>query len=838
MLGAADGAVTLYHNNSAKLATTSTGIDVTGIIKASGNGKLQISDDTEGSTFEFNVGGSGALEIYDGSTERLRISSGGDISFYEDTGTTAKFLWSASDEKLTIDGNGTTVTNLSTAVSQSVLELNGNSTEGSDALYFGAMNANGDYYLQVSNSNGTATNYDLLLNPYGGNVGIGTSSSAYKLQVNGSGTVARFTDGTSHMDFYAGSNLNEIATASPLLLSVGGSERMRIDSSGEFTLGNSSGGSALQLDVSATGTDGVDIKSSYYSGGYGPMKLHVGGSERMRITSAGDVEVKGGNELRVYRTDNATYGSMEYLTGAGGLKLRDVNGDGMTFAGPSSDYMRILTGGNVGIGTSPSNKLDVKGTVGFEATNSTNKWLAYTYTDNSLRLNYNGAGADEVVIDSGGNVILTKPNGAYLQFKDASAVRGAINVETSDGLVFTTGASFTERMRILSNGRVSIGSSPSSSSELLNLTATSGNGAGIESAGNGNTLGSTSAFYGQGSGSDAYVWNRANNPILFGTNNTECARFGNTGDLEIGSQRVNQGAGRYVDIYNAGTDSTTFAILRLIRQQAASTSLTTSEFYARKNGETTLWNFETSSSAYLRAGIGTTEGWRIHSSGNVLLGKSSPAFGTAGVELNNAGVAGKAWITRSGGEPLALNRLSNDGSILEFYKDGSDVGFIGCRSSGGNLYIDTNNSGIDFGGSGYLPMYNGSLVDNVIDIGASSYRYDDIHATNGTIQTSDRNEKQDIEELTEAEQRVAVACKGLLRKYRWKSAVEKKGDDARIHFGIIAQDLQTAFEAEGLDAGRYGMFINSTWTDEETGKERSRMGVRYSELLAFIISAI
>ena len=127
-----------------------------------------------------------------------------------------------------------------------------------------------------------------------------------------------------------------------------------------------------------------------------------------------------------------------------------------------------------------------------------------------------------------------------------------------------------------------------------------------------------------------------------------------TGDVQIGDDRVNQGAGRYVDIYNAGSDSATFSIIRLIRQQAASTSLTTSEFYARKDGETTLWNFEPSNSAYLRAGVGSTEGWRIHSSGNVLLGKSSPAFGTAGVELNNAGVAGKAWITRSGGEPLAL----------------------------------------------------------------------------------------------------------------------------------------------------------------------------------------
>ncbi len=64
-----------------------------------------------------------------------------------------------------------------------------------------------------------------------------------------------------------------------------------------------------------------------------------------------------------------------------------------------------------------------------------------------------------------------------------------------------------------------------------------------------------------------------------------------------------------------------------------------------------------------------------------------------------------------------------------------------------------------------------------------------------------------------------------------------KGDDARIHFGIIAQDLQDAFTAEGLDAGNYGMFISTTWTDDE-GNEQTRLGVRYSELLAFIIAAI
>jgi hypothetical protein len=67
------------------------------------------------------------------------------------------------------------------------------------------------------------------------------------------------------------------------------------------------------------------------------------------------------------------------------------------------------------------------------------------------------ASSEHMRIDAGGNAIFTKSGGAYLQLKDASAVRGAINVTTSDGLIFTTGASFTERMRIDSSGILLVG---------------------------------------------------------------------------------------------------------------------------------------------------------------------------------------------------------------------------------------------------------------------------------------------------------------------------------------------------------------------------------------------
>lgn len=164
---------------------------------------------------------------------------------------------------------------------------------------------------------------------------------------------------------------------------------------------------------------------------------------------------------------------------------------------------------------------------------------------------------------------------------------------------------------------------------------------------------------------------------------------------------------------------------------------------------------------------------------------------------------------------------------------------------------DTSHCGIRFAHSAAVPVTNsGGTSDGAISFGSGAYRWATFYATSGSINTSDRNEKQDIEELTDAEKKVAVAAKGLLRKYKFKDAVEKKGDDARTHFGIIAQDLEDAFTAEGLDASKYGMFCSNTWweteddsfeTEEEAPEgatKRTRLGVRYSELLAFIIAAI
>jgi hypothetical protein len=202
---------------------------------------------------------------------------------------------------------------------------------------------------------------------------------------------------------------------------------------------------------------------------------------------------------------------------------------------------------------------------------------------------------------------------------------------------------------------------------------------------------------------------------------------------------------------------------------------------------------------------------------------------------------------------------SADGRYITFYTGTNHYGSLGTKavSYGQGIFFSSNNCGLratsQFSTDIVGPCTGiGDDKDNDVDLGQSNNRFDDVYATNGTIQTSDRNLKQDIAELSDAEKRVAVAAKGLLRKYRWIDAVAEKGDNARIHFGIIAQDLEDAFTAEGLDAGRYAMFISTTWWEHEgeiyneqahipegvTATEVTRRGIRYPELLAFIISAL
>ena len=226
----------------------------------------------------------------------------------------------------------------------------------------------------------------------------------------------------------------------------------------------------------------------------------------------------------------------------------------------------------------------------------------------------------------------------------------------------------------------------------------------------------------------------------------------------------------------------------------------------------------------------------IDSSGNVFVAKTSASRTTVGHELKTDGFTRH---TVSGDKVLEIVRTSSDGEILEFFKDTTLIGHVGSRG-GADLYVGSGDTNLKFaaGTDVVVPATtDGADRDNAVDLGNSSSRFDDIHATNGTIQTSDQNEKQDIASATTKELNVAKKLSTLFKTFRWKDRVTEKGDKARTHTGIVAQEVQSAFKEEGLDASNYGLFTSDTWTDDD-GKEQTRLGVRYPELFSFIFSSI
>jgi hypothetical protein len=142
------------------------------------------------------------------------------------------------------------------------------------------------------------------------------------------------------------------------------------------------------------------------------------------------------------------------------------------------------------------------------------------------------------------------------------------------------------------------------------------------------------------------------------------------------------------------------------------------------------------------------------------------------------------------------------------------------------------------------------IADNVTSCGGASARWSQVYSANGAINTSDERSKQDICELDDKERRVASACKSLIRKYRMRDAVAEKGEAARWHFGAVAQDVVAAFEAEGLDAMKYGIICYDEWTESKEITDSdgniirqfipagNRYGIRYDEFLAFVISSL
>lgn len=174
----------------------------------------------------------------------------------------------------------------------------------------------------------------------------------------------------------------------------------------------------------------------------------------------------------------------------------------------------------------------------------------------------------------------------------------------------------------------------------------------------------------------------------------------------------------------------------------------------------------------------------------VLFGSSDSAFTTENPK-SLAGIWGVATE--------AYGNDSDGGMYLEFRVCGNNPGTTNVLESEPHGYLMTT--------TGFR-----SREDNVQDLGSSGLRWDDVYATNGTIQTSDLREKNLL-----PQHRL-----GLDFMLSLDGIAFTRDGGTRIHHGVGAQHVRDGLVSVEANPADHALWVQ----DGDDG----RMGVRYDEL--------
>ena len=659
-----------------------------------------------------------ALEFYTGRPGDLSLSmtinADHTVSFANNitaSGTvtgTGTSVFASLDISGDIDVDGTT--NLDTTNIVGALDVTGTIT--SDGL-----TVDGTASIQPSSasipSGGNTSADDLIVQSSGHTgmtIGSGTSSTgSIYFADSGSNSIGRIqynhTDNSLYLQTNAEKRLNIASTGDiSFYEDTGTTPKFFWDASAEsLGIGTSSPQGVLDLGAPSSGRSLTFDKYNNIFGSYSEGSLNLTsnyyGDTTANAYKTSSTATYGAAGIEISGTGGtSTSGLIQFFVDAAASKTADA-------AFVPTERMRITSDGSVGIGGAPSDILQV---------NHPSTALA-----SSIRANATNADAYFAV----GNSDLSD---FILLFGGHSGNNAStIGWDDSNDLRFATyqnhtGTFGSEAMRITSTGSVGIGtSSPSSWSAAQNQLVV-GDGTGD----NGITI---------------YSQNSANGNLRFSDGTTGSQQYRGRVEYDHVNDKLFLGAGGTTpfvidSLQNVGIGTTSPSSLLTVHGSQPIITLsdpdTGSTSTISGNSGHLILNADSGSDASdntIDFQVDNSQKMRLDASGNLLVGKTTIATGTAGIALRSNG---EVRGTADGDYAARFSRLSSNGAIVGFEKDGAAAGSIGVAGGSSNeLYIYAESGkGILLNNNGLLAgTSSGGGSDNTTDLGQSDVRFKDLY---------------------------------------------------------------------------------------------------------------